>query len=603
MSFPLVESEYELLAEVGKGATATVYRGKCVSLDQEVAIKIIDLDKTEMGVDQFHREVVIMSKSSHPNVLKLHASFVSGRTLWLVLVYYPFGSIADVSKRAPKMGSYEPFLTAILYQTLEALEYFHENGQMHRDVKAANLLVDESGHVAMADFGVSAEAPPCRGSVARKTLCGTPCWMAPEVLTLRGYRKSADIWSLGITALEIAFGAPPFAHYPPMKAMALTLRGNPPTADTLGPNKLSPAYKNIVRRCLQKDPANRPTATQLKQDPLFDGWTFSKAVSMTAHHLTKLGVEKLQEKSATRHEVSNDDSPTDITWSFPTMTEEETDLTDWRVACAQAHEICSKGYKKGKVIESHGRLTVTEACVERTGFTVEIHEIELDQSMYDQPLFTAEIIETILAISDDSILTGMEIWENGIDAVYWVTEAKGITLSTQLQSASLSPPACAEIVRIIVSGLSHLHRLGIMHRRVMPQNVFFTASGTKLGAVASSIFPSNGKFPLKNIDPPGGVESYLAPEQFDEEFTEMVDVYALGMLIIEMLTGKPPYSEAKNPMKLVQLKLKGTPPQALSLIKEDDPFRDLVNRCIAVDPNDRISLEHVAIHPAIVNTA
>eukprot|EP01060_Flectonema_neradi_P008160 TRINITY_DN1582_c0_g2_i1.p1 TRINITY_DN1582_c0_g2~~TRINITY_DN1582_c0_g2_i1.p1 ORF type:complete len:602 (+),score=97.15 TRINITY_DN1582_c0_g2_i1:85-1890(+) len=599
MSFPLSESGYELLAEVGKGATATVYRGRCIPLDKEVAIKIIDLDKTEMGVEQFHREVVIMSKSNHPSVLKLHASFVSGRTLWLVLVYYPFGSIADVRKKALQMGSHEPFLVAILYQTLEALEYFHENGQMHRDVKAANLLVDESGHVAMADFGVSAEAPPCRGSVARKTLCGTPCWMAPEVLTLRGYRKSADIWSLGITALEIAFGAPPFAHYPPMKAMALTLRGNPPTADTLGPNKLSPAYKNIVRRCLQKDPANRPTATELKQDPLFEGWTLEKAVSTTAHYLSKLGVGKLQEKSAARQQLTDENGGA-VSWLFPSTTEAQED--SWRTACAQAHEICSKGYRKGKVIESHGRLTVTEACVERTGFAVEIHEIELDQSMYDEPLFTADMIDTILAISDSSILAGMEIWENGIDAVYWVTEAKGVTLSNMLQKSSLTHSACADVVRTVVTGLSHLHQLGIMHRRVMPQNIFFTASGIKLGAVASSIFPCNGKFPLKNIDPPGGVEAYLAPEQFDEEFTSMVDIYALGMLIIEMLTGKEPYSEAKNPMKLVQLKLKGTPPQALSLLDDDDPFRDLVTKCIIVDPKERISLEDIVAHPAIQNS-
>eukprot|EP00659_Diplonema_papillatum_P006642 gene6642-10179_t len=125
MAFPLAASAYELSSQVGKGATATVYRGRCVPLDKVVAVKIIDLDTTSMTIEQFQRETSIMTRSNHHNVLQLHASFVHDNGLWLVLEFFPFGSLADVISASPAFNDgfrdFEPFLTHVLYQAVMAL--------------------------------------------------------------------------------------------------------------------------------------------------------------------------------------------------------------------------------------------------------------------------------------------------------------------------------------------------------------------------------------------------------------------------------------------------------------------------------------------------
>lgn len=139
------------------------------------------------------------------------------------------GSCLDMLKSTFPNGMDEITIASILYQALNGLDYLHKAGHIHRDVKAGNLLVDSDGLVKLADFGVSACLFDDGGrsglrSTMRKTFVGTPCWMAPEVIesasasaSSRGYNSKADIWSFGITALELAYGSAPFAHYPPMK--------------------------------------------------------------------------------------------------------------------------------------------------------------------------------------------------------------------------------------------------------------------------------------------------------------------------------------------------------------------------------------------------
>lgn len=168
-------------------------------------------------------------------------------------------------------GMAEEWLGYVLLEVLHGLEYLHENGHIHRDVKAGNVLLDRPGNVALADFGVSSWLIQAglRHRTA-KTFVGTPCWMAPEVMEqVDGYDYKADIWSFGITALELAKGFAPYAFHPPMKVLLLTIQGEPPSLRSYTTEKsctgesFSRSFKEMVRMCLQKEARKRPTVHTL----------------------------------------------------------------------------------------------------------------------------------------------------------------------------------------------------------------------------------------------------------------------------------------------------------------------------------------------------
>ncbi|CAN6585793.1 unnamed protein product [Malus baccata var. baccata] len=264
-------SDYKLLEEVGYGASATVYRAIYLPFNEVVAVKCLDLDRCNSNFEDIRREAQTMKLIDHPNVVKAFCSFVVERNLWVIMPFMAEGSCLHLMKIAYPDGFEESAIGSILKETLKALYYLHKQGHIHRDVKAGNILLDTNGAVKLADFGVSAcmfEAADRQRS--RNTFVGTPCWMAPEVLQPgSGYNSKADIWSFGITALELAHGHAPFSKYPPMKVLLMTIQNAPPGLDYDRDRKFSKSFKEMVAMCLVKDQTKRPTAEKLLKHSFF----------------------------------------------------------------------------------------------------------------------------------------------------------------------------------------------------------------------------------------------------------------------------------------------------------------------------------------------
>jgi serine/threonine-protein kinase OSR1/STK39 len=206
-----------------------------------------------------------IEKAKHPFFTPHHPTSKLTQHLWMVMPYVAAGSVLNIMRYAFPEGLEEPVIATIARDVLKGLAYVHAHGGIHRDVKAGNILVAADGRVMLADFGVAAtmERGGSWGSAlaARSTFVGTPCWMAPEVMeqAAAGYNCLADIWSFGITLLELAHGHAPFARYPPMKVLLMTIQNPPPTLDGDGNGAaggarkhFSKAMRDIVAKCLVK---------------------------------------------------------------------------------------------------------------------------------------------------------------------------------------------------------------------------------------------------------------------------------------------------------------------------------------------------------------
>ncbi|XP_034923495.1 mitogen-activated protein kinase kinase kinase NPK1 isoform X5 [Populus alba] len=259
---------------IGCGAFGRVYMGMNLDSGELLAVKQVSIaassaskEKTQAHIRELEEEVKLLKNLSHPNIVRYLGTAREDDSLNILLEFVPGGSISSL---LGKFGSFpESVIRMYTKQLLLGLEYLHKNGIMHRDIKGANILVDNKGCIKLADFGASKKVVELATINGAKSMKGTPYWMAPEVILQTGHSFSADIWSVGCTVIEMATGKPPWSQqYQEVAALFHigTTKSHPPI-----PEHLSIEAKDFLLKCLQEVPNLRPAASELLQHPFVTG--------------------------------------------------------------------------------------------------------------------------------------------------------------------------------------------------------------------------------------------------------------------------------------------------------------------------------------------
>ncbi|KAI3376103.1 hypothetical protein L3Q82_016625 [Scortum barcoo] len=281
------EELFTKLDRIGKGSFGEVFKGIDNRTQSVVAIKTIDLEEAEDEIEDIQQEITVLSQCDSPYITKYYGSYLKGSKLWIIMEYLGGGSALDLLRAA------------------------------------ANVLLSEHGQVKLADFGVAGQLTDTQ--IKRETFVGTPFWMAPEVIQQSAYDSKADIWSLGITAIELAKGEPPNSDMHPMRVLFHIPKSPPPT---LSGAEFSKSFKEFTEACLNKDPSFRPTAKELLKHKFI-----VKHCKKTSY-LSELIDRYRRWKEEGHSDSSSDDSDSESSnkensespeWSFTTVRKKKTD--------------------------------------------------------------------------------------------------------------------------------------------------------------------------------------------------------------------------------------------------------------------------------------
>lgn len=254
---------------IGSGASAVVYLAECK--ETPVAVKVVNVAANQSFLECCMREVDIWQQLENENIVKYYTSFVSKSEYWIVSEYMDCGSVGDVMLYSSPGGLSDHIIGAIMKPVVGGLAYLHSKDIVHRDIKANNILINTLGEVKVTDFGIS-NFLTVHGKYSGRawSFAGTPHWLAPEIVEAedKGYKCSADIWSLGITAIELAEGRPPLHQLAPIKVLLFLTENEAPELSR--DVKHQKAFRHFVKVCLTKNPEKRPTAESLLSHKFVD---------------------------------------------------------------------------------------------------------------------------------------------------------------------------------------------------------------------------------------------------------------------------------------------------------------------------------------------
>lgn len=347
------EKVFKVQEQLGEGASGAVFRAVHRETKKVVAIK-----RMQVGVNNVTatvKEIKIMKDLKSPFTLKYYGCYNKDDAIWIIMEYCDGGSLQDIidARENEEICLTESQIAQIVAQVLQALEYLHSMKKIHRDIKAGNILLNSAGMAKLADFGISAQQV---GDEKRTTTIGSSYWMAPETLMGGGYDSKADIWSLGITIMEMAEGIPPLIEEQPHKAAFRIVNDPPPKLSA--PQMWSKNFVDFVSHCLTKNPEHRPTSAELRKHPFIaEVGEGNDAIAELINWSQKDKKKRVKKKKSKTADVEDEFN---LNIHFEEANINKTLLLPGHATAEDVCRQCSEGIKHAKDPKTYGLFVVIE---------------------------------------------------------------------------------------------------------------------------------------------------------------------------------------------------------------------------------------------------
>ncbi|CAK4076689.1 unnamed protein product [Aphanomyces euteiches] len=583
------KDKYALGKRLGSGSFAIVRQGVELTTGKTFAVKCIDTSSlSSADAAALKQEISILKQLHHPNIMALHEVYTEANYTYLVTELLDGGELFD--RIVEKTFYSEKEARDVVRVVLDAIKYCHGRGVVHRDLKPENLLLtskSDDASIKVADFGFAKHDDLSTGL---GTACGSPGYVAPEILQRQKYGKAVDIWSLGVITFILLCGYPPFHNDNQAKLFAAIKLG---TFKFKSPywDDISDDAKDFISKMLCLEPAQRWTAEQLLKHCWLTGVNISTAPLATAMDELKKYNARRKFKAAVRTTNKNTLGPR----SRPS-THELTLVTSWEPIL---HDIQSH-YAFGQTL-GEGSFSIVKAAVQATtGKTFAIKCIRRHDLDAKHMEFLGQEIDFLKMLNHPHIISLEAVYVDR-EGVYLVTEymAGGELFDRIVEEAYYCEDEARKIVRVLLEALKYCHDQHVVHRDLKPENLFL-ASPTDNTTLKMGDFGFAAYAPEPTLRGTCGTPSYVAPEIIaGQPYGKPIDVWSLGVITFILLCGSPPFHGSTH-IELYSSIRRGVYecPKDLST-----DAQDVLAKMLVVEPTGRSTVEQLLDHPWIASDA